>query len=126
MDRWRAKFLGLKELPREITAFEIEAFFTLILQPGAGRSSSAVGRIETWAGTPDRLPAPEWMPSGCAPHHTTTSLATSRASIRCGHPRSRLAAGIVPAPANVIRTQAFACDVLRFRSMREHGLSTPK
>jgi len=27
MDRWRATFLGLKQLPRELTAFEIEAFF---------------------------------------------------------------------------------------------------
>src|SRR5450631_799928 len=28
MDKWRATFLGLKQLPRELTAFEFEAFFT--------------------------------------------------------------------------------------------------
>jgi hypothetical protein len=28
MDDWQATFLGLKQLPRELTAFEIEAFFT--------------------------------------------------------------------------------------------------
>ena len=27
MDTWQATFLGLKQLPRELTAFEIEAFF---------------------------------------------------------------------------------------------------
>jgi hypothetical protein len=27
MDTWHAIFLGLKQLPRELTAFEIEAFF---------------------------------------------------------------------------------------------------
>ena len=28
MDNWQLTFLGLKRLPRELTAFEIEAFFT--------------------------------------------------------------------------------------------------
>ena len=28
MDKWQATFLGLKQLPRELTAFELEAFFT--------------------------------------------------------------------------------------------------
>jgi hypothetical protein len=28
MDHWQASFLGLKRLPRELTDFEIEAFFT--------------------------------------------------------------------------------------------------
>jgi Domain of unknown function (DUF4158) len=28
MDNWQSTFLGLKQLPRELTAFEIEAFFT--------------------------------------------------------------------------------------------------
>ena len=28
MDNWQSTFLGLKRLPRELTAFEIEAFFT--------------------------------------------------------------------------------------------------
>ena len=28
MDNWQATFLGLKHLPRELTAFEMEAFFT--------------------------------------------------------------------------------------------------
>jgi hypothetical protein len=31
MDNWQATFLGLKQLPRELTAFEIEAFFTFTL-----------------------------------------------------------------------------------------------
>jgi hypothetical protein len=28
MDNWQSTFFGLKRLPRELTAFEIEAFFT--------------------------------------------------------------------------------------------------
>jgi hypothetical protein len=28
MDKWQATFLGLKQLRRELTAFELEAFFT--------------------------------------------------------------------------------------------------
>jgi hypothetical protein len=28
MDNWQSTFLGLKQLPRELTAFEVEAFFT--------------------------------------------------------------------------------------------------
>ena len=28
MNHWRARFLGLKQLPRELSGFEIEAFFT--------------------------------------------------------------------------------------------------
>ena len=28
MNPWRATFFGLKQIPRELTAFEIEAFFT--------------------------------------------------------------------------------------------------
>jgi hypothetical protein len=28
MDNWQATFLGLKHLPRELTAFEMEVFFT--------------------------------------------------------------------------------------------------
>ncbi len=31
MGNWQATFLGLKQLPRELTAFEIEALFTLTL-----------------------------------------------------------------------------------------------
>jgi hypothetical protein len=31
MHNWQATFLGLKQLPRELTAFEIEAFFTFTL-----------------------------------------------------------------------------------------------
>jgi hypothetical protein len=28
MNKWQATFLGLKQLPRELSGFEIEAFFT--------------------------------------------------------------------------------------------------
>ena len=31
MDKWQSTFLGLKQLPRELTGFEIEAFFTFTL-----------------------------------------------------------------------------------------------
>lgn len=31
MDNWQATFLGLKRLPRELTGFEIKAFFTFTL-----------------------------------------------------------------------------------------------
>lgn len=29
MNHWRARFLGLKQLPRELSGFEIEVFFHL-------------------------------------------------------------------------------------------------
>ena len=29
MDSWHATFLGLRQLPREVTAFEVEVFFQL-------------------------------------------------------------------------------------------------
>jgi hypothetical protein len=29
MDNWQATFFGLEQFPRELTAFEIEAFFTI-------------------------------------------------------------------------------------------------
>ena len=29
MNNWQATFLGLKQLPRALSGFEIEAFFTL-------------------------------------------------------------------------------------------------
>jgi hypothetical protein len=41
MDNWQSTFLGLKQLPRELTAFEIEAFFTFTRQ--SGRSSKIGG-----------------------------------------------------------------------------------
>ena len=31
MNKWQATFLGLKHLPRELSGFEIEAFFTFTL-----------------------------------------------------------------------------------------------
>ena len=31
MDNWHGTFFGLKQLPRELTAFEIEALFTFTL-----------------------------------------------------------------------------------------------
>lgn len=40
MDRWQATFIGLKQLPRELPAFEIEAFFTFT----PARASADPGR----------------------------------------------------------------------------------
>jgi hypothetical protein len=37
MNPWHATFFGLKQIPRELTAFEIEAFFTFTAtRPEAG------------------------------------------------------------------------------------------
>ena len=44
MDSWHATFLGLRHLPREVSAFEIEAFYQFSAEEcrssrnGAGRS----------------------------------------------------------------------------------------
>jgi hypothetical protein len=35
MNKWQATFLGLKQLPRELSGFEIEAFFTFTLANGS-------------------------------------------------------------------------------------------
>jgi hypothetical protein len=34
MNPWQATFFGLKQIPRELTAFEIEAFFTFTRTDG--------------------------------------------------------------------------------------------
>jgi hypothetical protein len=34
MDNWQATFFGLKQLPRELTAFEIEALDPTLTAPG--------------------------------------------------------------------------------------------
>lgn len=46
MDSWHATFLGLRHLPREITAFEIEVFF---------RFSGAERQAMRWAADERRL-----------------------------------------------------------------------
>jgi len=119
MDRWRATFLGIKQLPRELTAFEIEAFFTftgperavieerrepelklgLALQIGflrmSGRLLNAV-RI---------VPPVLW-------HHLGRQFgvaAPDLASLRALYRRRQ----------TLFDHQALACDVLHFRSLRE-------
>jgi hypothetical protein len=47
MDNWQATFLGLKQLPPELTAFEIEAFLGSH-RPNARSLKSAVGRSSSW------------------------------------------------------------------------------
>lgn len=119
MDRWRATYLGIKQLPRELTAFEIEAFFTftgperavieerrkpelklgLALQIGflrmSGRLLDAV-RI---------VPPVLWHHLG----HQFGVVAPDLASLRAMYRRRQ----------TLFDHQALACDVLHFRSLRE-------
>ena len=119
MDRWRATFLSLKQLPRELTAFEIEAFFNytptereviearrrpelklgLALQIGFLRMS---GRL---------LKAVRVVPPALW-HHLGRHFgvaAPDLASLRALYRRRQ----------TLFDHQALACDVLHFRSLRE-------
>jgi hypothetical protein len=40
MNPWQAVFFGLKQIPRELTAFEIEAFFTFTATEAGDRATS--------------------------------------------------------------------------------------
>ena len=121
MDNWQATFLGLKHLPRELTAFEIEAFFRftpaerqvieerrrpelklgLALQMGflrmSGRVLDAV-RI---------VPTVLWRHLGEQLHVAAPDLASLRAMYRRGK--------------TLFEHQQLACEVLGF-----HWLSEPQ
>jgi TnpA family transposase len=119
MDSWQATFLGLKQFPRELTAFEIEAFFTftpgerlvieerrrpefklgLALQLGflrmSGRVLDAV-RI---------VPAALWRHLGEQLHVPAPDLASLRAMYRRGK--------------TLFEHQHLACEALGFRWLSE-------
>jgi hypothetical protein len=119
MDNWQATFLGLKQLPRELTAFEIEAFFTftlaerqliedrrrptlklgLSLQIGFLRMS---GRL---LDAVPMVPAPLWRHLGSQFAIAAPDLASLRAMYR-------------RAPT-LIEHQQLACEVLGFRWLSE-------
>jgi len=119
MDRWRAIFLGLKQLPRELTAFEIEAFFTftgperavieerrepelklgLALQIGFLRMSGRL--LEAVRIVPPAL----WRHLG----HQFSVDAPNLASLRAMYRRA----------PTLIEHQQLACEALRFRWFSE-------
>src|SRR5271165_5127308 len=120
MDSWHATFLGLRHLPREVTAFEIEAFYqfsaeecrgieerrrpglklALALQIGFLRMSGRLleaGRI---------VPPPLWKHLGARFNVAAPDLASLRAMYR-------------RAPT-LIEHQQLACETLGFRWLSEH------
>jgi hypothetical protein len=119
MDNWQSTFLGLKRLPRELTAFEIEALFTftraereliedrrraelklgLALQIGFLRMS---GRL---LDAVPMIPAALWRHLGAQFAVAAPDLASLRALYR-------------RAPT-LIEHQQLACEVLGFRWLSE-------
>ena len=77
MDNWQATFLGLKQLSRELTAFEIEAFFTFTLAErqlieDRRRPTLKLGFVPS-----DWLSAHEWAAARCGSHGTGVTVASS-------------------------------------------------
>jgi hypothetical protein len=108
MDNWQSTFLGLKQLPRELTAFEIEAFFTFTL---AERQMIEDRRRPTLKfGPSDWLSAHEWAATRCGSHGTACAVASS------GNPVCDCGAGLgvvtrpVPACTDLDAHQQLACE----------------
>src|SRR5450631_396617 len=83
MNPWQATFFGLKRIPRELTAFEIEAFFTFTTterQVIEQRRRAALKGI----GVADRLSADEWPSPRCRAHRARRLVAPSRRAIQRG------------------------------------------
>ena len=119
MDKWQASFLGLKQLPRELSGFEIQAFFTfgttervsiearrqtalklgLALHVGflrmSGRLLDAV-RI---------VPPTLWRHLGEQLNGTAPDLASLKAMYQ--------------RPKTLFEHQPLACEILGFRSLTE-------
>ena len=120
MDRWHATFLGLRHLPREVSAFEIEAFYqfsaeecrvieerrrpelklALALQIGFLRMSGRL--LEAVRIVPPLL----WKHLGARFNVAAPDLASLRAMYR-------------RAPT-LIEHQQLACETLGFRWLSEH------
>jgi hypothetical protein len=57
MQGWQTTYLGMKELPRELGPFELQAFFTS--SPAEPELVAARQPTEAWPGAAHRFPAHE-------------------------------------------------------------------
>lgn len=77
MNKWQATFLGLKQLPRELSGFEIEAFFTFTLAERQMIEDRRPAGAEAGVGAADWLSAHEWPVARCGTHRAARTLAAS-------------------------------------------------
>jgi hypothetical protein len=124
MDNWHATFLGLKQLPRELTAFEIEAFFTftdperVVIEERRGPEfklglALQIGFLRMSGGVLDALrivPPVLWVHLG----EQFGVAAPNLASLRAMYRRRR----------TLFEHQDLACQVLGFRSVSKRERRT--
>ena len=101
MDRWRATFLGLKQLPRELTAFEIEAFFNYTTTEREVIEARRRPELKLGLALQIGFLRMSGRPAQSRAGRAARAVAPSRPPIRCGRPGSRLTASDVPACADV-------------------------
>jgi len=77
MDNWQSTFLGLKQLPRELTAFEIEAFFTFTLAERQIIEDRRRPTLKLGLALQIGLSAHEWAAARRGSHGTACAVASS-------------------------------------------------
>ena len=89
MDSWHATFLGLRHLPREVTAFEVEVFFQFSAEEALGIiEETPPAGAQAWACFADRLFADERQAPRCGSDRPAASVAASRANDSALPPRT--------------------------------------
>lgn len=79
MDKWRATFLGLKRLPRELTAFEIQAFLVFTAEEKQLIEDRRRGpELKLDLALQIGFLANEWPSPGGSAHRTDGAMAPSR------------------------------------------------
>ena len=96
MDSWHATFLGLRHLPREVTAFEVEVFFQF-----SAEEARIIEGTQARACLADWVSAHERQTPRCGADGTTATLAIPGRTIQRCRPRFGLAARDVPARPDV-------------------------
>ncbi|UUZ66211.1 hypothetical protein LP417_34900 (plasmid) [Polaromonas sp. P1-6] len=60
MQSWHTTYLGLRELPHEISTFELQSFFTIAALNASSSTPPPRQRPQAWAGIAYRFLAVEW------------------------------------------------------------------
>ena len=107
MDSWHATFLGLRHLPREVTAFEIEVFFQFSAEEARIIETPAAG-AQAWPCLADRVSAHERQTPRCGADGATATVAALGRTIQRRRSGLGLAARDVQTRPDADRTPA-AC-----------------
>jgi hypothetical protein len=124
MQSWQSTFLGIRALPRDLSAFELQAFFTF--------DADKRRLIETRRSDAHRLGLALHIgfirlsaAAGRQTHRPSKPLATSRYRTRRCQSRDRLAQSHVPARSNATRTPADGLQLPRCQANARTSTSRP-